>query len=345
MRFDVLRAHQAACAPRPAWSADDLCHGPGERLHQPFRLHHAHEHLGGEALGCLPALHAFATGSLGTSCARQDRRRAAAFAACCRGTASLPAEQKVLCGMQLPPGCTPQQPSDRLPPFGCPAAAGVCRSMPHHGVASAVRQLVHGGGPFSAAGLHRTFIHKAKGEASAHLVHAATHVLQSLPGSFKGCARPSSRLGLLPTCTPTPRLRSGTRTTHATAPPPPQWRAQVYVDSMDAFRQLSSHKQQRTVLLSANLALFIVVMYRRVVPPQLQAGLPHPAPNSPCCSCTWRVGHGQTECLLRLATAAPAWCARPCRLVETAIHTLLTPEGRALTKQLLHEAAASVHGY
>jgi H+/gluconate symporter-like permease len=33
------------------------------------------------------------------------------------------------------------------------------------------------------------------------------------------------------------------------------------------------------------------------------------------------------------------------RLIEVAIHTLLTPEGRALTQKLLHEAAASVHGY
>eukprot|EP00879_Flechtneria_rotunda_P014973 GHRR01015643.1.p2 GENE.GHRR01015643.1~~GHRR01015643.1.p2 ORF type:complete len:130 (+),score=24.06 GHRR01015643.1:137-526(+) len=33
------------------------------------------------------------------------------------------------------------------------------------------------------------------------------------------------------------------------------------------------------------------------------------------------------------------------RLIETALLVLLTPEGRAMTKKLLHEAAASVHGY
>lgn len=39
-------------------------------------------------------------------------------------------------------------------------------------------------------------------------------------------------------------------------------RPQVYVDSMDAFRQLPGHKQQRTVLLGVNLAMFVLVMYR-----------------------------------------------------------------------------------
>eukprot|EP00878_Enallax_costatus_P006911 GHUV01007241.1.p1 GENE.GHUV01007241.1~~GHUV01007241.1.p1 ORF type:complete len:160 (+),score=24.68 GHUV01007241.1:253-732(+) len=33
------------------------------------------------------------------------------------------------------------------------------------------------------------------------------------------------------------------------------------------------------------------------------------------------------------------------RLIETALLTLLTPEGRAMTKKLMHEAAASMHGY
>eukprot|EP00775_Hariotina_reticulata_P011959 gene11959-12102_t len=33
------------------------------------------------------------------------------------------------------------------------------------------------------------------------------------------------------------------------------------------------------------------------------------------------------------------------RLIETALMVLLTAEGRAMTKKLLHEAAASVHGY
>uniref|UniRef100_A0A383VZH0 Uncharacterized protein n=1 Tax=Tetradesmus obliquus TaxID=3088 RepID=A0A383VZH0_TETOB len=33
------------------------------------------------------------------------------------------------------------------------------------------------------------------------------------------------------------------------------------------------------------------------------------------------------------------------RLIETALLTLLTAEGRAMTKKLLHEAAASIHGY
>ncbi|GBF93642.1 hypothetical protein Rsub_06745 [Raphidocelis subcapitata] len=33
------------------------------------------------------------------------------------------------------------------------------------------------------------------------------------------------------------------------------------------------------------------------------------------------------------------------RLIETAVHTLMTPEGRALTQRLLKEAAGSTHGY
>lgn len=36
----------------------------------------------------------------------------------------------------------------------------------------------------------------------------------------------------------------------------------VYVDSMDAFRQLPGHKQQRIVLLVGSLALFVLIMYR-----------------------------------------------------------------------------------
>lgn len=33
------------------------------------------------------------------------------------------------------------------------------------------------------------------------------------------------------------------------------------------------------------------------------------------------------------------------RLIESAVHTLLTPEGRAMTQRLLKEAAGSMHGY
>ncbi|KAF8058833.1 L-lactate permease [Scenedesmus sp. PABB004] len=62
------------------------------------------------------------------------------------------------------------------------------------------------------------------------------------------------------------------------------------VDTTDAFRQLPQQKRQRFVLLSAHLALFVLVVFR---------------------------------------------------LIETALLTLLTPEGRAMTKKLLHEAAAS----
>lgn len=33
------------------------------------------------------------------------------------------------------------------------------------------------------------------------------------------------------------------------------------------------------------------------------------------------------------------------RLIEAAVHSLLTPEGRAVAQKLLREAATSVHGY
>ena len=46
-----------------------------------------------------------------------------------------------------------------------------------------------------------------------------------------------------------------------------------------------------------------------------------------------------------LAAALALFVLAVYRLIEVAIHTLLTPEGRALTQKLLHEAAASVHGY
>lgn len=173
----------------------------------------------------------------------------------------------------------------------------------------------------------------------------------------------------------------------------------VTVDSMDAFRQLPGQKQQRLVLLVANLTLFVIVMYRCVQGGRRGGGREDRALLGVVGSeGPELLAEGRAPSLRRLRPGHGKWAfdSTPppcCRLVETAIHTLLTPEGRALTKvrgqpgasggrgdrrwaqgaaacppaatrhaaahgysytapalvpalqQLLHEAAASIHGY
>jgi hypothetical protein len=107
----------------------------------------------------------------------------------------------------------------------------------------------------------------------------------------------------------------------------------VYIDTTDAFRQLPALKTQRLAMLAAHTALFMLIVYRCV-------GL--------CVSCVL------LQCFLFVDKAifhtfhtqyTHDHTKRTCRLIETAIHTLLTPEGRAMTQRLLREAAVSVHGY